>query len=175
MDYIVRPLSPDDSFEEITALLHRAYGELARMGFRFMATHQHPEITRERCESGQCLVVRRLAAPSIPEKEEGELIGTVTFYDAGRTRGCGWYDRSEVSSFGQFAVEPTLQRSGIGGQLIFEVEELARVSGAGEIALDTAEGATHLIELYKRRGYREVGIADWDETNYKSMILSKAL
>ncbi len=173
----MRPLSPDDSFEEITALLHRAYGELAQMGFRYMATHQGPEITRERCESGQCLIVR--APPPGPllvsENQEGELIGTITFYDASRTRGCEWYDRPEVSSFGQFAVEPTLQRSGIGARLICEVEELARISRSGEIALDTAEGATHLIDLYKRRGYREVGIADWNETNYKSMILSKSL
>jgi GNAT superfamily N-acetyltransferase len=163
--YEIRPLEATDSFDDMTELLHRAYGELARMGFRFMATHQGPDITRERCLSGDCFVATA----------DGSLIGTVTFYPVERTMGCSWYDRPEVSSFGQFAVEPSLQRAGIGSQLMDAVESRAVESGAGEIALDTAEGATHLIELYKRRGYREVGIADWDETNYQSMILSKAI
>ncbi len=135
------------------------------MGFRFMATHQGPDITKERCLGGDCFVA----------DAGGRIIGTVTFYPAEKTMGCAWYDRPEVCSFGQFAVEPSLQRAGIGSLLMDAVERRAVETGAAEIALDTAEGATHLIELYKRRGYREVGIADWDETNYLSMILSKAI
>jgi len=130
-----------------------------------MATHQGPDITKERCLGGDCFVA----------ESDGCPIGTVTFYSAEKTMGCSWYDRPEVCSFGQFAVEPSLQRAGIGSRLMDAVERRAVETGAGEIALDTAEGATHLIELYKRRGYREVGIADWDETNYQSMILSKAI
>lgn len=137
------------------------------MGFRFMATHQGANITRERCLGGNCFVAEAAA--------DRKIVGTITFYAAEKTMGCTWYDRPEVCSFGQFAVEPSLQRSGIGSRLMDEGERRAVETGAGEIALDTAEGATHLIELYKDRGYREVGIADWDETNYQSMILSKAI
>ena len=162
---MIRPLAAHDDFVELTGLLHKAYGELARMGFRYMATHQSPEITRERCEHGTTFVV----------EFDGKLVGTITFYDPGQTGGSPWYDRDDVCSFGQFAVEPDLQRSGIGKQLMDTVELLAAESGASEIACDTAEGAEHLIGLYARRGYRIVGKADWTETNYESVILSKEI
>ena len=47
--------------------------------------------------------------------------------------------------------------------------------GARELACDTAMGAGHLIEFYARRQFREVATADWEGTNYESVILSKAL
>lgn len=107
--------------------------------------------------------------------ETGALVGTITFYPCEATSGSAWYDRPEVSSFGQFAVEPALQRTGLGSRLLETVERRALESGAEELALDTAEGAKHLIAIYQRRGYRLVGNADWSETNYQSVILSKRL
>lgn len=47
--------------------------------------------------------------------------------------------------------------------------------GVKELACDTAEGAVHLIALYKKRGYRQVGTADWKGTSYISVVLSKTL
>jgi len=165
MSFEIRRLADGDSFEELTALLHRAYSVLAQLGFRFLATHQNAEVTEERCKNGECFVA----------VGEGRLVGTITFYPVSATGGCSWYDRPEVSSFGQFAVEPSLQRSGLGSRLLGRVEKCATDSGAREFALDTAEGATHLIEFYKRRGFRDVGLADWSETNYQSLILSKPI
>jgi ribosomal protein S18 acetylase RimI-like enzyme len=77
--------------------------------------------------------------------------------------------------FSQFGVEPGLQRRGIGSILLDLVERRARETGAGELALDTAEGAAHLIKLYEKRGYRFVEHADWEKTNYRSVVLSKRL
>ncbi|MBW1796697.1 MAG: GNAT family N-acetyltransferase, partial [Deltaproteobacteria bacterium] len=45
--------------------------------------------------------------------------------------------------------------------------------GASELALDTAEQATHLINWYERLGYRFIEYVDWDVTNYRSVIMSK--
>lgn len=161
----IRRIAKDEDFEALTDLLHRAYAELAGMGYRYLATHQSPDITRDRCESGECLIATL----------DSKVVGTATFYTAAQTGSAEWYDRLEVASFGQFAVEPSLQRSGIGGQLMHAIEELAKATGAEEIACDTAEGATHLIDMYTRRGYRLVGKVDWGETNYESVILSKNL
>lgn len=47
--------------------------------------------------------------------------------------------------------------------------------GARELACDTAEGAVHLIAMYRKRGFRQVGTADWEGTNYMSVVLSKSL
>ena len=49
--------------------------------------------------------------------------------------------------FHQSGVKPSLQRRGIGTQLIKAAEDHARANGATEIACDTAEGAIHLISL----------------------------
>lgn len=162
---LIRQLLPSDSIAELTALLHKAYGRLARMGLRYMATHQSEDMTRERVSQGTCLVAI----------VDGRLCGTILFRNCEQTRGCSWYDRPEVASLAQFAVDPALQARGIGLDLLESVEALAVASGAREIALDTAEPATHLVGWYGRLGYRFVEHAQWSHTNYRSVILSKAL
>jgi ribosomal protein S18 acetylase RimI-like enzyme len=165
MDLIIRRLEQGDDIGALTALLHRAYASLADLGFRYTATHQSPEVTKRRCDAGSCLVA----------VVDGVIVGTVTYYSPQQTEHSRWYDRSEVASFGQFGVEPARQGLGIGAKLMEAVEAMALADGAAEIACDTAEGATHLIEMYGRRGYRLVGRVDWDETNYESVVLSKEL
>lgn len=162
---LVRLLEPSDSLADLTALLHLAYGRLARMGLRYMATHQTEAVTRERVESGTCLVAIA----------DGRIAGTILFRSPEQTAGCPWYDRPEVASLGQFAVDPQVQARGIGLRLLREVERLAQASGALELALDTAEPATHLVAWYTRLGYRFVEHAQWSHTNYRSVILSKKL
>ena len=161
----VRAIEPRDSYQELTELLHRAYRELAEMGQQFHATHQDASVTRRRAERGECYV----------GELSGKLVATITFYPSDRTHGCPWYDRPEVSSAGQLGVDPSLRRHGIGGHLLDLVERRAHETGAREIAIDTSENATHLIALYTRRGYRFVEHAQWDVTNYRSVILSKTV
>ena len=165
MEVVIRPLQPGDDFVQLTELLHRAYAQLAEMGFRYTATYQTPEITRNRCETGTCLLA------ILDER----VVGTVTYYHPQQTCHADWYDRLEVASFGQFGVDPPMQGAGIGARLMDAVEALAKADGAAELACDTAEGATHLIEMYERKGYRRVGTVDWRDTNYMSVILSKEI
>jgi len=54
-------------------------------------------------------------------------------------------------------------------------EARAAICGASEIALDTAEPATHLQDWYISRGYRPIEFAQWAHTNYRSIIMSKPL
>ena len=62
-----------------------------------------------------------------------------------------------------------------GLRLLEWVEGEALRRGATELALDTAEGAAHLRRWYGARGYRLVAHAQWGVTNYRSVILSRAL
>ena len=78
-----------------------------------------------------------------------------------------------MAHFGQFAVEPALQRSGIGTRLVGYVEAAARTAGCTALALDTAEGATHLVRWYERLGFRAVGHVNWNVTNYRSVVMCK--
>ncbi len=161
----IRALGVDDDLFALTSLLHRAYAKLAAMGLNFVATSQDVDTTRERIEGAECFVAEM----------DGRIVGTIVFRDRSRTAGCAWYDREDVASFGQFGVEPGLQGSGVGARLLAHVEERAKETGANELALDTAEPATHLIDYYSRHGYRIVDRVKWDVVNYSSVIMSKHL
>lgn len=166
IDIIIRPYHDGDAIPPITQLLHDAYAPLAAMGLRYTATHQDDEVTRSRLLRG---------IPWVAE-QNGEIVATVTLYpDTSDNSGCEWYGTKGVFSFGQFAVRPDLQGMGLGGKLISLMENEAAARGATELALDTAEGATHLIRWYEKLGFRFVEYMDWSSTNYRSVILSKTL
>lgn len=162
---IVRPARQDDPISDITALLHRAYRPLADMGLRFLATYQDDDTTRERLFEGIGFVAIL----------DDVIVGTVSAYSAGKFEECAWYRNAGVWCFGQFAVEPDLQKSGLGSAMLQFVEEVSRREGGLELALDTSEQATHLIDYYTRRGFRFIEYVKWPSTNYRSVVLSKNL
>ncbi len=166
----IRPLQPTDSFEEITALLHRAYAPLAARGMAYVATHQGADVTANRCSRGRTWV----------GLDGGKIVATITLESAPAsvkaTAGGEHYDQPGVAKFQQFAVDPPLQGTGLGARLMDLVEAEAKAAGAKELALDTSVHAEGLITMYERRGYRFVGNIDWrPTTNYLSVVLSKGL
>jgi GNAT superfamily N-acetyltransferase len=165
-ELIIRPLHQTDSLEALTELLHRAYAPLAEMGFRYFATHQTVEQTRKRIAAGSC-VVADLGAT---------LVGTVTWYrEDNNPKSPELYRRADVAHFAQFGVEPALQRQGVGLRLLQSIQDAARDSGCTIMALDTAEGAEHLVKWYERLGFQIVGHTQWDVTNYRSVIMTKQI
>jgi len=157
---VIRPFAATDSIPDLTDLLHRAYADLAARGLRYLATHQDDGVTRRRVAGGECFLA----------EEDGRIVATIVLRGPGSDPGHpgrAWFE--------QFAVEPDRQGRGIGARMLAFVERRARALGAVEIALDTALPATHLIEFYARRGYREVGRVSWEVTSYESVILAKGL
>lgn len=102
-----------------------------------------------------------------------EVVGTATLYPPSPESPCEWYRRAGVYRFGQFAIRPDLQHTGIGLLILRHLEALARERSASQLALDTAEGAAHLRNWYERRGFRVVDHVQWEDTNYRSAVLSK--
>ncbi|MBI3259775.1 MAG: GNAT family N-acetyltransferase [Ignavibacteriae bacterium] len=163
----LRLLQPGDSFAEMTEMLHISYKQLADMGLRFLATYQDEKITRDRAlTNGLCIVAI----------SGGKIIGTIAVSYPGWTKGTAFYEQSHVAHFGQFAVLPEYQKSGLGSLLLDIAEQLAFTAlGATEMALDTSEQAHHLLEYYSKRGYRFIEYVQWDLTNYLSKTLSKSI
>jgi GNAT superfamily N-acetyltransferase len=161
----IRRYRASDDVDAITTMLHRAYAGLATMGFRFYATFQSTDVTRERLNGDLSFVAVM----------DDEIVGTVTLYDQPYEGACLHYKDPTVARFGQFGIEPHLQHAGLGSRMMDLIEETATELGFRELALDTAEGATHLVEWYDRRGYRFVDYVQWDVTNYRSVVLSKRL
>jgi GNAT superfamily N-acetyltransferase len=163
----VRRVRSTDSFEELTHLLHRAYAPLAAAGMRFFATHQTVADTKKRAREGECYVV-----------DDGkQLLGTVTLRHPARTDAppgrVSLYNRPDVCVFGQLGVEPSKKGRGLGRLLMETVERRAVDIGARGIACDTAETAEELRATYARRGFVFAEHVQWDETNYRSVVLVK--
>jgi GNAT superfamily N-acetyltransferase len=162
---VIRRATKDEPWAAITDLLHRAYAVHAARGLRFYASYQNESVTRERADEGECYLALI----------DGVVVGTVTALPGGRTSECSWYERSDVASMGQLAVDPAFQHRGIGKTLMDLAEGRAREWGARHIAIDTSEHATDLIAMYSKRGYEIVGSENWSVTNYRSVILAKPL
>lgn len=164
-DYEIRKLSEGDSLEELTRVIHRAYARLGAMGLNFTAVDQPVEVTKQRVRRGVCFIAV-LA---------DQLIGTITVQPPEPDSECGHFRQPHVASARQFAVCPAFQGIGLGGALLAAAETWAARRGYSEIAIDTAEPARHLVDLYSRRGFREVGWVRWPGKTYRSVVMSKAL
>ncbi len=163
---VIKRWAPSQSVTEITSLLHRAYAELASLGFEYVAATQCELTTRERLSEGIAFVAEL----------DGKIVGTATLYlPPNDDSDCDWYRRDDVAFFGQFAVEPSLQRCGIGGRKMAEIETHARRSGVLNLSLDTAAEAKHLTAMYAKLGFQPVATVSWPETNYSSVVLNKRL
>ena len=154
-----------DSYEEVTRLLHAAYRGLAEAGLNYVAATQDAKTTRERMSAATACWLARQA---------GNVAGTLSYYaESPSLNDPDWYRRNEVSFFGQFGVEPSLQGSGIGSRLLAAAEARAVADAKREFACDTAEPARHLVAYYSRHGFRVVGRHRWPHADYESLILSK--
>jgi len=164
MNVHIRPFDETDSVAEVTSLLHRSYKRLADMGLHFVATYISEEDTKQFIDKGECFVAEL----------EGKIIGTILIYPKGKNTP-EFYRRNDVAVFGKFAVDPLYQNKGVGEMLMNYIENHVKSKGIKELALDTAEQAAHLIEYYKKRGFRFIGYQKWSVTNYRSVIMSKTL
>ena len=67
---------------------------------------------------------------------------------------------------------PSLQGYGLGKRIHTVAADYVRAHGGRRLALNTAEPATQLINLYLRWGYIIVDTCDWRPfTNYRSVVL----
>lgn len=162
-----RLISEEDSITDLTKLLNKAYKILADMGLKYVATYQDDSITMKRIKSAfECYV----------GIYKGRIVATASLYSPRPSDVSSWYNNDFVAKFGQFAVLPELQKYGIGSKLMDILENDAqKIEGVTELALDTAETAYHLINFYKKRGYKFKETINWGMTNYDSVVLSKTL
>jgi GNAT superfamily N-acetyltransferase len=135
------------------------------MGLNYTAVDQSPEVTAKRIGGGSCFVATL----------DEELVGTIVVHATYSQNECEYFTRPGVAAAHQFAVDPTRQGLGIGRSLLLRAEEWAFEQGFRELAMDTAEPATHLVDFYKGLGYRHVDWVQWSGKVYRSVVLSKSL
>ncbi|MDR7856473.1 GNAT family N-acetyltransferase [Tissierella sp.] len=162
-----RLLSSEDSIEELTQLLNKSYKVLADMGLNYVAATQDQSVTLKRSNNAyKCYI----------GIYKNRIVSTISLYTPSSSDNSSWYNKKFVAKVGQFAVVPELQKYGIGSKMMDIAEEEARgIMNVRELALDTAETAHHLINYYKKRGYKYIETIKWDAVNYNSVVLSKSL
>ncbi|MGU7785240.1 GNAT family N-acetyltransferase [Burkholderia sp. PU8-34] len=162
---VLRRFDPaQDSYEQLTTMLHRAFARLGMMGLNCTCVDQDEAVTRRRAQAGDCYVV----------VSDGNMIGTMTLYAQDAASACGHYHRHDVASIRQLAIDPSWQNRGIGKSLLAFAEYWASTRGYAELALDTPYPAEHLVAFYRRQGFRIVDIVHFAGKRYDSAILSKA-
>ena len=90
---LIRQLSPADSLEELTRLLHRAYAQLGAMGLNYTAVNQPIETTVRRLSGGHCFVA----------EWQRQLAGTVLAKPTEQSSECEYFTRQGVATLRQFA------------------------------------------------------------------------
>lgn len=163
---LIRPISPHDDLELITALIHAAYAPHASRGLRYWGTHQSVEDTVKRFASGTGLVML----------EGSDYVGTATLRPPQPDSPVALYRDPTVWSLCQFCISPQVKGRGYGKKLHAYATEFARRAGAQVLALDTAQPAAALIAMYGSWGYQIVGECDWRPlTNYTSVLMARSL
>jgi predicted N-acetyltransferase YhbS len=82
--------------------------------------------------------------------------------------------------FGMLAVDPSLQRSGVGRALREHAENFCQQQGCTEMTLTTGDFRTELLPYYSRAGYRvvstEPGSPEWSMRNeFRIVHMAKPL
>lgn len=166
MSFTLRPLDVHDDLDALTELIHRAYAALGQMGLNFTAVDQTVETTAERCAAGETWLA---------VDNEDTVVGTVTMSHPDPYDSCPLYrDLSQVV-LNQLAVEPSIQRCGIGRALVECVESRGAACGYRSVALDTAENAVDLVAWYRTMGYEIAGVIKWEDKTYRSVLMCKVL
>ena len=128
-----RVAEPDDA-EDIARLVNAAFRPER---FFIDADRTNPEKVRALLQKGKFLLV--------------EQVGILA--------GCVYVElRGERGYFGLLAVDPGLQRSGLGSRLVAAAEEFCHAAGCQFMDLTIVNLRTELPGFYNRLGYTESGI-----------------
>ncbi len=156
-EQIILRLSQDRDVPAIRKLVNDAYKELSDKGWNYTATYQDEDMTRERIAKGRAFVLEC----------QSEIIATILFFEENH------FTNRKTAYIGQFAVKPSLKKSGLGTWLMDYCENLAKSEGFEGLQLDTAKPAEHLVQWYLSRGFKIVGELRWDGKTYESFIFEK--
>jgi len=128
-----RVAEPEDA-EDIACLVNAAFRPER---FFIDADRTNPEKVRALLQKGKFLLVEQ----------------------AGALAGCVYVElRGERGYFGLLAVDPGLQRSGLGSRLVAAAEEFCHAAGCQFMDLTIVNLRTELPAFYNRLGYTESGI-----------------
>jgi ribosomal protein S18 acetylase RimI-like enzyme len=137
-----------------------AYQELATIGLNFTGSYQDETETLRRMQKAEVYSMicdgRMIACMNLTVRKSYVGDGLCLYIH-------------------QLAVLPEFKRQGIGSRLLDLAEKRAIHEGLNKLQLDTATTATHLVKLYRRRGFTPILEVQWEGKTYRSYIMEKIL
>jgi len=164
-DITFRLLNNNDSIDELTELIKRAYSVHQEAGLHHSTINQSKAETLKRVRHAYTFVALF----------DNRIIGTISYKPPWECRGTSWFKRPLVAKTNMLAIEPEFQGKGI-ASIFFDLAELAAyLHGAEELACDIAEKNKKQINIKEKRGYRFISYHNWKFNDYRSVIMSKSL
>lgn len=163
----IRAFAPGDA-PQLTELLHRAYAELGAAGLNFTAVDQDAATTLRRASGGASWVLQ----------DGDDLVATMTISWPAEAALRDLTAEAAVPSrawLNQLAVDPSRRGEGLARRLRDVGYAWCADRGATSIGLDTAQPATHLVDLYRSWGFATVDTVQWPGKTYPSVIMVRAL
>ena len=139
----------EQDLEELLGFYRRMADSMEENGIRHWHWGEYPreELIREDVRSGNMYILRTdgsiTAAVSI-------LFGQEKEYES-----LPWTGGSHPGSFRRLAVHPSMQRAGMGGLVLDDVQQLLRQNGCDCVRCDTAEGNLPAVRFYERMGRKQ--------------------
>jgi ribosomal protein S18 acetylase RimI-like enzyme len=113
----------------------------------------------------------RTSAAEIAKLLERDVFFVAVAEDSGRLAGAVHTSVDGATGyFGMLAVDPELQRGGVGRALLSAAEEHCRKAGCTKMTMSTGEDRTELIPYYQRVGYRVTSIEPSTSRAFKRPI-----
>ena len=152
MEIILRPEQPSD-YWDTEYVVKKAFWNL-----HYPGCNEHYLVHLLRKDAAYLPEISRVA------EVDGKVAGVIMY---SRAWVCGDAGNREILTFGPLCVEPSLQRRGIGGQLLEETMALARSQGHQAIVIFGEP------EYYPRHGFRtcdHFGITTWEGKNMDAFM-----
>ncbi|MBS7620249.1 ribosomal protein S18-alanine N-acetyltransferase [Candidatus Bathyarchaeota archaeon] len=106
---------------------------------------------------------------------QGEMIFGFVIGEIREIMFSGISHKFKVGHVLNIAVKKTTRRMGIGTQLMEEIEEKFKKSGASKVTLEVRESDLSAIHFYLNRGYQEIGRVKAYYPGEDALIMSKTL
>jgi GNAT superfamily N-acetyltransferase len=136
--------------------LHRAYRPIKEQGFNMEATDVSLQAVEESIVSDEIYLL---------VDEDDRVKGTVRLQK----------NNDEKDTLGWFSIAPEVSGRGLGKMLMDYAEERAKKRGRKKVYLDTAKEHPWLPKLYRKMGYKEIGVTRWPGQNFNAIQFEKKL
>jgi GNAT superfamily N-acetyltransferase len=158
-EVLIRRLTPDDSVDQVTALLHSVFALGPNQPYPYPAARQTPEATLKQIQYGNCWLAwtgDRLAGIAMLYRPEPHL------------------NLESGAYLAHLAVHPDFQRRGIGYRLLETCEQDALSMGACGVWASSPVNSRQAF-WYLRHGYRLLEYKAWPDSSYDSILVNKRL